>query len=107
MAFGDCDLRIFFADTGVPVSFGGVSSYSDGAPIKGNFDRPVQIKLADQGYGGVEAAFPVVHLPYNAFNPMPIETNPITVDGTAYTVGEVTAEGDGAVVSLELKAATL
>lgn len=98
--FGDADLPSFFADFGVDVVFRGVT-------VKGNFDRPVQIKLADQGYGGVETGFPAVRLPYNAFSPMPTEGDAVNVDGTAYTVAEVTAESDGAVVCLELKAATV
>lgn len=105
--FGDVDLRVFFRDFGVPVTFGGVSLYADGEPIKGNFDRAVQIKLADEGFGGVETAMPELRLPYNAFSPMPTETDVITVNGTQFTVSEVTAEGDGAVVCLYLKKVSL
>lgn len=98
--FGDADLPTFFADFGVPVIFGA-------ATAQGIFDQPQQIKLADQGFGGVETAFPAVHLPYNAFSPMPLTGDAVNVNGTNYTVAETTAEGDGAVVCLELKAVSL
>lgn len=96
MAFGDADLGVFFADMGVAVTFGG-------STVQGLFDKPTQIKLSDQGFGGVETGFPAVRLPYNAFSPMPINGQSITVDGTVYTVAEVTAESDGKIVCLELK----
>jgi hypothetical protein len=98
--FGDADLPTFFADFGVVVTFGSNST-------QGNLDRPVQIKLADQGFGGVETELPVVHLAYNAFSPMPDSGDAVNVDGTAYTVAERTTESDGAVVCLALKAVTL
>lgn len=96
--FGDADLPVFFADFGVPVFFG-----SQG-PVQGNFDQPVQIKLADEGFGGTETTMPEVRLPYNAFSPMPTEGDVITVNGTQYSVSEKTAESDGAVVCHTLKA---
>lgn len=96
--FGDADLPAFFADMGVPVLFGSQPAQ------KGLFDQPAQIKLADEGFGGVETGMPEVRLPYNAFSPMPTEKDVITVNGTQYTVSEVTAEGDGAVACLYLKA---
>jgi hypothetical protein len=99
--FGDADLSVFFADFGVPVFFG-----SQG-PVKGIFDRPMQIKLADDGFGGTETGMPEVRLPYNAFSPMPTEGDVITVDGTQYSVSEKTREGDGAVVCHSLKAVGL
>jgi hypothetical protein len=98
--FGDADLPTFFGDFGVPVTFQGVT-------VKGNFDRPEQIKLADQGFGGVETGFPAVRLPYNAFRPMPCTGDAVNVDGTDYTVAEITAESDGAIVCLDLKAVNL
>jgi hypothetical protein len=99
--FGDADLPVFFADFGVPVIFGTQPAQ------KGNFDRPVQIKLADQGFGGVETAFPSVELPYNAFSPMPDSGDVLNVNGTNYTVSEPTAQSDGGVVCYELKAVSL
>lgn len=99
--FGDADLPTFFADMGVPVLFGTQPQ------TKAIFDRPVQIKLADEGFGGVETGMPELRLPYNAFSPMPTEGDVITVDGTKYSISEVTAEGDGAVTCLYLKAVSL
>jgi hypothetical protein len=98
--FGDADLPTFFADFGVAVIFGSNT-------VLGNLDRPQQIKLADQGFGGVETQLPLVHLAYNAFSPMPEEGDAVNVDGTAYTVAERTTESDGAVVCLALKAVAL
>lgn len=94
--FGDADLPTFFADFGVPVIFNGKTAM-------GNFDRPEQVKLADQGFGGVETAFPAVRLPYNAFAVMPVTGNTVTFDGCDYTVAERTTEADGGVICLELK----
>jgi hypothetical protein len=96
--YGDADLPTFFADFGVPVNFQGVAS-------KGNFDRPVDVKLSEQGFGGAIIATPAVRLPYNAFRPMPKSRDLVTVDGTDYTVSEPTSEADGAVVCYELKLA--
>jgi hypothetical protein len=96
MAFGDEDLGVFFDEFSVAVAFGGNNA-------KGNFDRPLEIKLGSHGFGGVETELPAVRLPYNAFSPMPTNDDTITVDGTVYTVAEVTAEGDGSVVCIELK----
>jgi len=98
--FGDADLPVFFADFGVPVIFADKT-------VLGNRDRPVQIKLADQGFGGIETAFPSVEIAYNAFSPMPDEGDAVNVDGTAYAVAESTTQGDGAVVCLTLKAVSL
>jgi hypothetical protein len=93
--FGVRDLRAFCRPMGVPVSFGGVTTYPDGEEIRGLFDRPQQIKLMDEGIGGMEIALPELRLPYNAFNPMPQANAVITVDGTVYTVSPATAEDDG------------
>lgn len=98
--FGDADLPTFFADFGVPVIFGGVTRL-------GNFDRPVEIKEADQGFGGVETAFPSIRLPYNAFSPMPDSGDVLQVNGAWYSISEPTAESDGAVVCFGLKAASV
>jgi hypothetical protein len=98
--FGDVDLPVFFADFGVLVTFGSNT-------VKGIFNRPVQIKLADQGFGGVETSFPSVELPYNAFDPMPDSRDAINVNGTDYTVSAPTAVSDGAVICYDLKAVAL
>jgi hypothetical protein len=98
--FGDSDLPVFFADFGVPVIFGTNT-------VLGNFNRPVQTKLADQGFGGVDTAFPSVELAYNAFSPMPVSGDALNVNGTAYTVSEPTAVSDGAIVCYDLKKVSL
>ena len=64
--FGDSDLPVFFGDMGVRVAFSGNNGL-------GIFDRPIAIKLAASGYGGVENESPAVRLAYNAFSPMPVE----------------------------------
>ena len=98
--YGDADLPTFFADFGVAVNFQGVAA-------KGNFDRPVDVKLSEQGFGGAIIATPAVRMPYNAFRPMPKTGDAVTVDGMDYTVSEPTAEADGAVVCYELKKVAL
>ena len=102
--FGDQDLPIFFADMGVPVRFKGVSTYPNGRPILGNFDRPLTIKLADMGYGGVVNPAPCVRLAHNSFSPMPKPGEVLFVNGRKYEVSEPSAEGDGGVIVYELKA---
>ena len=98
--FGDADLPTFFADFGVAVIFQGVTRL-------GNFDRPVDVKLAEMGFGGAIVATPAVRMPYNAFAVMPKSGDAVNVDGTDYTVSEPQAEADGAVVCYELKKVTL
>ena len=99
--FGDNDLGVFFADFGkaTPVVFGGVS-------VPGIFNQPQKIMLADRGFGGFDATVPTVSLPYNAFKPMPVETDTINVAGHNYTITEQTAESDGAVIIYSLKGPT-
>ncbi len=96
MAFGDSDLPAFFADMGVEVTF-------HGATAMGLLENPIQIKLADRGFGGFETQMPQVRLPHNAFTPMPAETDQISVDGVAYSVSEPSAEGDGKIICYSLK----
>ena len=89
---------------GVPVSFAGVSRYSDdGQPILGLFDRPIAMQGAELGYSGVDMPRPEVRLPYNAFNPMPASGDALEVDGTEYTVASVSTEDDGAFTCYGLK----
>lgn len=96
MAFGDGDLPAFFGDFGVDVTF-------NGSTALGLMDNPIVIKLADRGFGGFETQMPTVRLPYNAFAPMPVETDQVAVDGVFYTVSEPTAEGDGKIICYALK----
>lgn len=94
--FGDNDLGVFFGDFGVTVQFGGSSA-------QGILDQPEMIKLADRGFGGFNTVVPTIRLPYNAFSPMPEETDTLVVNGQNYTVTEQTAESDGGVIVYSLK----
>jgi len=99
MLLGAADIAVFFADFAVPVVFGGVTA-------QGILDAPIQTGLADQTFGGLEIAKPEVRLPFNAFSPMPVQRQAITVNGVSYTVSDPTAESDGLVVCYRLKAAS-
>ncbi len=108
--YGATDLRALCRTMGVIVSFGGVSTYSDnGEPIKGLFDRPMQLQLMDQGAGGAQTTHPELRLPYNAFNVMPkardsvAVIDPVTLVSTTYVVMAPTTEEDGAFLCYELK----
>lgn len=94
-------LRALFS-TGVPVSFRGVGTYGDGVPVRGLFDRAIQMKLEEGGIGGVETASPELRLPFNAFTPMPQDGDEVLVDGTTYSVTQPTAEDDGAILVYDL-----
>jgi hypothetical protein len=96
MIFRSNDLGVMFAGFGVPVQF-------NGSIAQGIFDQPEVIRLADRGFGGVEAANPAIKLPYNAFNPMPASRDTLVVDGQTYTVIEHTTDGDGAIITYALK----
>jgi len=87
---------------GVPVSFRGVSSYGDGVPVRGLFDRPIAMKLEEGGIGGVESAIPELRLPFNAFQTMPQDGDQVLVDGCTYSVTQPTTEDDGAILVYEL-----
>lgn len=108
MIFGGRDLRALCRQMGTPVSFAGVSTYRDGEPVRGLVDSPVQIKLLDQGIGGVETDLPELRLPYNAFSPMPRRGDQVTVTDcetgtqTTYEVNAPTAEDDGAFLAYSL-----
>ena len=101
---GGNDLRALFRQMGLPVSFEGVSTYSDnGEPIKGMLDRPVQMKLGESGIGAAEIDLPELRLPFDAFDTMPRSRDIVTVDGTQYKVDAPTAEDDGAIVCYALR----
>lgn len=102
---GERDLRAFCRPPmGVPVTFAGVSTYPDGEPVFGLFDRSQQFQLAEAGIGGAQVALPELRLPFNAFDPMPDVLDVVTVEGTEYSVNPSTAEDDGAFVCYQLKA---
>lgn len=98
------DLRAFCRPPlGVPVSFGGVTNYTDdGSQICGNFDRPVQYDLGGGG-GGAENAKPELRLPFNAFDPMPANGDHIEVDGVEYKTSHPREEDDGGFFVYELR----
>jgi hypothetical protein len=99
---GERNLRAFCRPPmGVPVSFAGVSKYSDDdSLICGLFDRPQSIDLGERNAAGMQAAKPTIRIPFNAFDPMPNSGDLITVTElrtpTDYTVDPSTAEDDGA-----------
>lgn len=96
---GVSDLPALFADWGDTAAFNGTT-------VACAFDEPMEIVVADAGFGGIESAQPCIRVPFNAWNPMPEEDDAITVNGTNYTVAKRTALGDGAVMQLSLKAAS-
>jgi hypothetical protein len=93
--FGARDLRPL-CSTGPRVTFGTVSAYPDGTPVRGLQDLPIQMKMLDNGTAGVETDMPELRLPFNAFDPMPRDGDTVLVEGVAYTVNQPTAEDDGA-----------
>lgn len=99
MTFRSNDLGIFFAAFGVTVEYGTGTA-------KGVFDQPEVVRLADHGFGGVEATNPTLKLPFNAFDPMPQTRDALLVDGRGYTVNTRTTDGDGAIVVYTLKGPT-
>lgn len=101
--FGARHLRALCRDTGVPVEFAGVSTYSDtGEQVKGLLDQPMDIKLQGEGIGGAQIDHPELRLPFNAFQPMPTGGDVLTVDGTSYLVYPPTAEDDGSFLCYQL-----
>jgi hypothetical protein len=100
MPLGAADLGVFFSgDFTVPVVFAGVTA-------QGIYDGPIKSGLEVQGFGGMEITQPELRLPFNAFSPMPVQRQAITVNGVAYTVSDPTAESDGLVLCYALKAAS-
>jgi len=83
-------------------AFGSVVQFN-GSTAQGLFDEPEVIRLADQGFGGVQATNPAIKLAYNAFSLMPTNKATLIIDGLAYTVIEHTTSGDAAVISYLLK----
>ena len=107
---GARELRAFCRPpAGVPVSFAGVSRYTDdNSLICGLLDQAMQIKLGDHGLGGVSASLPELRLPFDAYDPMPASgdvvtiTTPETGATTDYQVDAPTAEDDGAFLCYQL-----
>ena len=109
---GERELRVFCRPPmGVPVSFAGVSTYSDdGSAICGLFDRPQSIELGERGSAGMQAAAPTISLPIDAFDPMPNSGDTLTVTergvATDYTTGVPTASDDGGLQIYDLYTVT-
>ncbi len=110
---GGRDLRALFRPPGgSPVTFAGVSAYTDdGMPICGLFERPSSFGLEQGGVGGVENIAPQLRLPFDAFSPMPQSGDTVTVAdpdlGTfTFQVSPPTREEDGLVWMYELYAVT-
>jgi hypothetical protein len=90
------DLTAFFGAFGVTVQVGT-------ATAKGIFDKPSQTRLADHGFGGIDADLPSLRLPSNAFALMPSVMDTLIVDGRTYTVADRHTDGDGAIFTYSLK----
>ena len=97
--FGDGDLTLFFADTGVPVQW-------HGEPVAyGLLDAETDVFSHGAGPGGVEHTTYRLRIPYNAFSATPRPRDAITVDGAAYTVSQLPHQSDLQVIELVLKKA--
>jgi hypothetical protein len=101
--FGDADLPAFFADMGVPVAFGGTTTYQDGAPIKGMLSQYADVFSHAGGPGGFDTEQLILTIPWNAFNPMPKPKDTITVDGVDYIVKAPTKNQDTSLSNYYLK----
>ena len=97
MAFGDNDLGVFFADFNDAVVFAG-------ARANGTLDTPSEM-FSHDGPGGIEEQQMQLLLPTNAFNPLPLSKQALTVNGQNYTVRDRQFLDDGRLVRLTLKVA--
>ena len=87
-----------FADFGVPVFFNGTQA----AGILDTYTDTFSHGGGPGAFGSVEY---VLRLPFNAFSPMPVSLDAITVDGTDFTVRDAPKNQDAAIVELRLKPA--
>ncbi len=95
--FGDTDLKVFFADFGVPVVFGAVTAL-------GLLDVETDVFSHGAGPGGVERVNYRLRLPWNAFSPSPQPTDTILVNGASYQVLSLPTQKDMQILELALKA---
>jgi IPT/TIG domain len=93
------DIGVYCADFGATVVFGG-------ATAQGIFDEPVNTGLSGQGFSGIPTTQPELRLPYNAFSPMPVLNQSITVDGVAFTVSYSSLQWNGLMYYYRLQAAS-
>ena len=95
--FGDADLGIFFADMGETVAF-------NGAQAKGLLDVETDLYSHGSGPGGVERQTYLLRIPWNAFTPLPIPGDAITVGTSSYVVSALPVQKDAQIYEMNLKA---
>jgi hypothetical protein len=100
--FGDADLRVFCRDMGACVTFGFVSTYSDGEPVKGNLNQPGKDAMFGDTVNVKDQEF-CLELPYNAFDPFPAQGDLLIVDGMQYKVRSTDPQSDGGIVEIKLR----
>jgi hypothetical protein len=96
VAFGDSDLGVFFADMGIPVSFGGVT-------VLGNFDQPAMGINFGGGPSSVERQQFAVTVPLGSFSRLLRSGDTVTVDGATYKVKGRELSLDGSIVAYSLE----
>lgn len=95
MAFGDADLPAFFADMGVPVTYGAVTVFG-------------LVDAYDERDGSAQAMVDVadritdVTVPADAFPVFPPRGALLTLNGAAYRVRDVVQQKDGGIAHLFL-----
>ena len=94
MAFRDQDIPALLADTGVPVTIGGVAG-------TGLLDENDQVLVSDRNGGEVLVPMTTLTVQSSAFPNLRIDTA-ITVNGTNYTVRERLKTGDAALTKILL-----
>lgn len=93
--FGDSDLKVFFADFGVDLTFNGVT-------VKALDDSYDQRDSGSQSFVDLVDLVTMIQLPYNSFNPMPKRGDTVTLVSTDMKVRDVLQEKDGGVTQLFL-----
>lgn len=95
--FGDSDLDVFTADMGVPVTF-------TGAPVGlfGILEVADAIQADKDGLAGIIGTIQAVRVKYSAVIALRV-SDPITVNGTDYTVRHRARTHDGAFQRLYLQ----
>ena len=94
MAFRDQDIPYLLADTGVPVTIGGVQG-------TGLLDENDQVLVSDRSGGEVLVPMTTLTVQSSAFPNVKIDTA-VTVNGTNYTVRERLKTGDAALTKILL-----
>jgi hypothetical protein len=94
MAFRDQDIPALLADTGVPVTIGGVTG-------TGLLDENDQVLVSDRNGGEVLVPMTTLTVQSSAFPDLRIDTA-VIVNGTTYTVRERLKTGDAALTKILL-----